>query len=71
MFTNGHSKEKLQCWDARMREEFGDHAEYHQPRHLREQIHSGRLKIKQSVAMRVEQHTENHLAVKIVREREL
>ena len=38
-------------------------------RQLREQIHSGRLKIKQR-AKRVKQHTEYHLAVQIVREHE-
>ena len=69
MFTNGRSKEELQSWDAQMREGLGDHAEYHQPRQLREQIHLGRLKIRQSanVALPVKQHNEYHLAVTIVR----
>ena len=39
MFIKGHSKEELRSWDAQMREGLGDHAEYHQPRQLREQIH--------------------------------
>ena len=72
MFINGHTKEGLQSWDARMEAGLGDHAKYRQPRQLHEQIFSGRLTSKQSanVAMPVKQHTECHLAVKIVRERE-
>ena len=72
MFINGHSKEELQSWDARVREGLGDHAEFQQSRRLREQIHSGMLNIQQSanVALPVNQHTEHHLAAQIVRERE-
>ena len=72
MFKNEGSKEELQSWDARMREELGNHAEYPQQRQLREQIHLGRLKIKQSanVALLVKQHNGYHLAVTIVRGRE-
>ena len=36
MFINEDSKEELQSCDARMREELGDHADYNQPRELRE-----------------------------------
>ena len=59
----------MQSWDARVGEEPGDHAENHQPRELREQLHSGSLKSKHSVnvALPAKQHTEYHLAVKIVR----
>ena len=72
VFINGHAKEELQIWDARMREGLGYHEEYQQSRPLRELIHSGRLKIKQSakVATRVKQDPENHLAANIVKERE-
>ena len=41
-FIKGHSTEELRGWDAQMREGLGDHAEYHQPRQLREQIHFGK-----------------------------
>ena len=47
-FINGHSKEELQSWDARMRRELGDHAECQPSRQAGEQIHSGGLKMKQS-----------------------
>ena len=49
-----------------------NHAEFQQSRQSREQIHSGRLKIKQSaaVATLVKQDPEYHLAAGIVRERE-
>ena len=52
--------------------ELGDPSEHHQTRQLREQIHSGRLNIKQSVnvALPVKQHTEYHLGVKFVRKSE-
>ena len=72
LFLKRHSKEELQSWDARMREELDNHAEYLQPRQLREQIHSGRLKIKQSanVAMLLKQHAGYHLAAQILRRRE-
>ena len=55
-----------------MRAELGGHAEYHQRRELREQIRSGRLKIKESanIAMPIKQYTEYHLAVTIISERE-
>ena len=55
-----------------MRVGLGDHAEFQQSRQFREQIRSRRLKIQQSanVALPVNQHTEYHLAVQIVRERE-
>ena len=63
----------MRSWDVKMRAGLGDHAEYHQPRQEREQIHSARLNIRQSngSAMPVKQHHEYHLAVKIVRERKL
>ena len=72
MFMNTHSKQEPQSWDARVREELGGHAEYHQPRQLRFETNSGRLNFEQSanVALLVKQHTRYHLAVKIVRERE-
>ena len=55
-----------------MRHGLGDHAEHDQPRQEREQIHSGRQKIKQSEANAnpVKQSPENHLAIKTVIERE-
>ena len=55
-----------------MRKELGDDAENQQSRQSRDQIHSGSLKIKQSanVALPLKDHTEYHLAVQIVRERE-
>ena len=55
-----------------MRKELGDHAENQQSHQSREQIHSGRLKFKQSenVALPLKQHAEYHLAAQIVRERE-
>ena len=55
-----------------MRKDFVDHAEYQQARPLREQMHWGRLNIEQSadVDLLVMQHTEYHLAVQMVRERE-
>ena len=73
MFINEHSKKKnCKTGNARKRKELGDHAENQQSRQSREQIHSGSLKIKQSanVALPLKQHTEYHLAVQIVRERE-
>ena len=64
---NGHSKEE----HTRMREELRDHAECHQPRHWREQTHSGGLKIEQSANVAMPKKlTENHPAVKILRELE-
>ena len=55
-----------------MRDGLGDDTEYHQPRRLREQIHLGRLNIKQTEGhtLPVKQHHEYQLAVKIVKERE-
>ena len=72
MILNGHTKEKLQSLDTQMREGLGNSAEHHQPRQLREQIHSGRLKIKRSEgnAFPVKQHPEYHVAEQIVKERE-
>ena len=58
---NGHTKAELQSWDNKMGEELVEHA-YNQPYRLREQVQLGRLKISQ--------HTEYQLAVKIVKERE-
>ena len=49
-----------------MSEQLDADAVYNQPRRLREDIHAGRLKIKQAF---VKQHPEHHLAVKIVKER--
>ena len=49
-----------------MSEQLDEDAAYNQPCRLREDIHAGRLKIKQAF---VEQHPEHHLAVKIVKER--
>ena len=61
MFINGYYKE-----------EPGDHSDYQESRQLREQMHSGRLNIKQSVnvALSAKQHTGCRLALQIVRERE-
>ena len=42
---NGRTKAELQSWDTQMREGLGDVAENHQPRQVREQIHSGTLYI--------------------------
>ena len=72
MVITGHTKAELQSWDTQMRNGLGDHAEYHQPRRLREQIHLGRLNIKQTEGhtLPVKQHHEYQLAVKIVKERE-
>ena len=55
-----------------MREGLGDYAEYHQPRQVREQTRSGRLKIMQNEGktLPAKQHSQYHLAVKIVKERE-
>ena len=71
MSIHGHTKGEVQSWDAQM-EALGDRAEHRQPRQLREQIHSSKLKMKKSkgCAMPVKQHREYHLAVKVVRERE-
>ena len=70
MTPNGHTKVELQSWGAPVREGLGDYAEYHQPRQLREQIHSGRLIIKQSEGngISVEQHPGYHLAAMMVNE---
>ena len=72
MILNGHTKVELQSCDVQMREGLGDYAEYHQPRQVREQTRSGRLKIKQSEGktLPAKQHPQYHLAVKIVKERE-
>ena len=48
MILNGHTKAQLQSWDTKLREGLCDNAAYHQPRKLREQIHLGSLKIKQT-----------------------
>ena len=67
-----HESREWQSWDVCVRKEFGDHADYQQARPLREQMLLGRLNIKQSadVDLLVRHHTEYHLAVQIVRERE-
>ena len=72
MFINGHTKEELQSLGAQMGEGLGDHAEYHQPRQLCEQIHSGKLKMKQSEgnASPVKQHPGYHRAAKFATELE-
>ena len=49
-----------------MSEQLDEDAVYNQPCRLREDIHDGRLKIKQAF---VKQHPEHHLAGKIVKER--
>ena len=71
MVITGDTKAELQSWDTEMREGLGDDTEYHQPRRLREQIHLGRLNIKQTEGhtLPVKQHHEYQLAVKIVKER--
>ena len=43
-----HDGRTAQSWDIQLREGLGDNAKYHQPRQLREQIHLGGLKIKQT-----------------------
>ena len=61
MFISGHKKE-MQSWDAELEAGLGDHAEYRQPRQLREQIRSGKPKRRQSrgCAMPVKQSFEYH-----------
>ena len=70
MSLNGHTKAELQSWDTQMREGPGDNAEHHQPRQLREQVHLGSLKMKQTAGhtLPVKQHPAYHVAVKIVKE---
>ena len=55
-----------------MREGLGDHAGCHQPRQLSEQIHSGRLKVKQSEGNGIpeKQQLEYRWLMKNVNERE-
>ena len=72
MSQQGHTLAELESLDTVMSEQLGEEAACNQPCRLREEIHSGRSKIKQADghALLVKQHPEHHLVVKIVIERE-
>ena len=67
-----HSKADMEHWDTVMTENLGKDQSYNQPLKLLEEIHTGRLQIRQAhrQALPVKQHPEYHLAVKLFQERE-
>ena len=61
----------MEHWDQVMTENLGKDKSYNQPLKLRDEIHTGKLKIRQAhgQSLLVKQHPEYNLAVTIVRAR--
>ena len=64
----GHSKAEMEHWNTVMSEQLGEAASYNQPHRLREKIHTGRSRIKQThgQALPVKQHPDHNLTAQIV-----